>query len=91
MSHSKPEVSYEIMTDGEEGEVYIYSLTKEDAECTLFGVRVVMKYRGTLYRAESGAIFSDHRRAHDFLVFLAKHLVTPANLPYVIEDVLDFD
>ena len=91
MLNSKSEISYEIVTDGKEGEIYIYSLVEEAPERQRFGVQVVMKSDAALYRAESGTIFSNRKRACDFLVFLARHLVTPANLPYIIEDALDFE
>ena len=77
-------------TDGEE---YIYFLTKSNHNTTgeRFGVKIVLKSAEGIYESESGPLFCEHARALAFLSFLAKHRATPSNLPYIIEDMLDFE
>ena len=76
-----------LTTDAE----YIYRITRHEENGHIrFGVAIQMKSEvGTSY-VESGMLFCDEGRTLRFLSFLAEHLVTPIDLPYVIEDALEF-
>ena len=82
---------YSITAYGEEGEEYTYSLTnaREDTMPRRFGIQIVLRTEEGIFRGESERLFYSIERARAFLCFLAKHLVTPSNLPYVIEDILE--
>ena len=91
MSNSDCTPLCEIIADGAEGEIYVYSLTKIQEESERFGVRIRLQIGNEVFLSESGALFLNEERATRFLAFLARHLVTPYNLPYIIEDCLEFD
>ena len=83
---------YETMVYGPYGECYIYSIFNEkfDTSSERFGINIVLMVDGVTYQNKSGLLFGEYERAYDFLNFLKKHLVTPSNLPYIIEGLLDF-
>lgn len=74
------------------GAKYRYELTEFDSsnpECKEYGINIQMSLNGSITRASSGRIFYDLNTATLFFERLAKHLVTPLNLEYVIEDELN--
>ena len=82
----------QITVCGTEDELYTYCITKSKEHTDGgYAIRIMMKIKGKVYEQESGPLFSEYERAAAFLSFLAKHKVTPSNLPYVIEDLLDFE
>ena len=88
-SHSESVLAKHI----EEGNAeYTYYLTihTNDTHTTMFGVKITLLLDENFYCGESGALFCDKGSAEVFLSFLSEHLVTPSNLPYVIEDALSF-
>ena len=78
--------------DGD-GIEYSYYLTIEEDEISSarYGAKITLKTEDGIYERESGAFFFSRERAVSFLMFLSRHRVTPGNLPYVIEDLLDFE
>ena len=76
-----------LTTDAE----YIYRITRHEENGRIrFGVAIQMKSDAGTNNGESGMLFCDEGRTLKFLCFLAEHLVTPIDLPYVIEDALEF-
>ncbi len=80
-----------IIKTTDDGE-YTYFLTQNEIHTgeVRYGVKIILKFPDKTYEEEGRALFCDPSRALLFLSFLAEHLVTPSNLPYVIEDTLDF-
>ena len=75
------------------GERYTYSLlTLRDGSSSRYGLQVRLILGEEEYEAHTGPLFLSRAAAVRFLCALCRHLVTPSNLPYLIEDILsDFD
>ncbi len=75
-------------------EVYTYFLTSyendtSDMPRATYGVAIRLVIGEDVYENETAPIFCQRTRAVAFLSFLADHLVTPSNLPYVLEDEME--
>ena len=74
-------------------ETYTYSLITLCSEATVrYGIAIRLEIDGENYVHTPPDLFSSREGALRFLSFLSQNLITPANLPDIIEDLLtDFD
>ena len=56
----------------------------------LYEICVKMKFKNSVTFYRTGGIFSDLEKALRFFEMLRKNLVTPYDLPYIIEDSFSF-
>ena len=74
------------------GDSYVYRLVMNKSSqvssyrLPLYSIEVEMDHDGEHTANSTKELFSDVGRALAFLSYLAEHLVTPLNLPFVLED-----
>ncbi len=97
MAHREKTVDTKIRTElyEEDGISYKYELIMRESKnlagwkLPLYLISVEMTQSdSSVTSAETPEIFADAGRAIDFFEKLTKNLVTPINLPYVVEDEL---
>ena len=80
----------------EKDATYLYRLIKltdpplSSFVISLYSVRIEMKMKDKLTFYQSGGLLVCERKAERLLQFLADNLITPTNLPFIIEDLFDF-
>lgn len=71
------------------GNEYKYELIQSEADIPLYSIKIELKMiTGSITKAESHGLIFDEGEAKMFFELLVDNLVTPINLPYVIEDEL---
>lgn len=77
-------VSYEYVLKEYEGH------ENASFEITLYEICVRLVKNGEVSFYKTGGLFSALGKAMAFLEYLYKHLATPQNLPYIIDDAFSF-
>ena len=79
-------------SDGDATYIYRLNMKRSDRvasyQLPLYSIEIEMTTEEGYTSNETPELFSDIGRALVFLSYLAEHLVTPLNLPYVIEDAI---
>lgn len=78
--------------DGEAEYTFILTMRRSDMVASyrmqLYSLTVRMTTNGRQTEATVSDAFSDARRAHRFFDLMLRELVTPIDLPYVLEDMI---